>query len=98
VDRVVKHGFGLRLALMGPLERADIGGLDVTLAVQEYLLPHLDNRVEASPLLAQKVREGRLGVKTGRGFYSWSGEDRTRLLARRERLLLQIIALLNEEA
>ena len=43
VDRVVKFGFGLRLALMGPLERSDWGGLDITYQVQKYLLPFLCN-------------------------------------------------------
>jgi len=42
VDRVVKYGFGLRYALMGPLERADLGGLDVTYAVQQTVLADLD--------------------------------------------------------
>lgn len=48
VDRVVKYGFGLRLALMGPLERADLGGLDITYRVQKYLLPYLCNQTTSA--------------------------------------------------
>ena len=59
VDRVVKYGFGLRLAFMGPLERADLGGLDTTLRVQEYLLPDLDSRATPSPLLGPEGGQGR---------------------------------------
>ena len=58
IDRVVKYGFGLRLALMGPLERADLGGLDVTMRVQQYLLQYLDARTDASPRLKSLVDAG----------------------------------------
>jgi 3-hydroxybutyryl-CoA dehydrogenase len=69
VDRVVKFGFGLRLALMGPLERADLGGLDITYQVQKYLLPFLCNETQPSPLLTRKVAAQRLGAKTGGGYF-----------------------------
>ena len=48
VDRVVKFGFGLRLALIGPLERSNWGGLDITYQVQKYLLPYLCNGTNPS--------------------------------------------------
>jgi 3-hydroxyacyl-CoA dehydrogenase len=96
VDRVVKYGFGLRLAFMGPLERSDLGGLDVTLRVQEYLLPHLDNRTTPSPLLAQKVAQGELGFKSGRGYYDWSPAKAEAALAKRDRVLLLISRLLKD--
>jgi 3-hydroxybutyryl-CoA dehydrogenase len=96
VDRVVKYGFGLRLALMGPLERADLGGLDVTCRVQRYLLPDLDRRTEASPLLEERVASGRLGVKTGGGFFDWPPERAARAVAQRDRALLALIRLQEE--
>ena len=94
VDRVVKHGFGLRYAFMGPLERADLGGLDVTCAVQRYLLKDLDARTESSPLLEERVARGDLGLKTGRGFYDWPPETAAARAAKRDRALLGIIKLL----
>lgn len=93
VDRVVQHGFGLRLALMGPMERADLGGLDTTLKVQKYLLPYLDGRTSASPLLQKQVDAGRLGLKTGAGFFDWPPERTERITSQRDRALLSIIQL-----
>jgi 3-hydroxybutyryl-CoA dehydrogenase len=93
VDSVVQHGFGLRLALMGPMERADLGGLDTTLKVQKYLLPYLDGRTSASPLLQKQVDQGRLGLKTGAGFFDWPAEKKERITSQRDRALLSIIQL-----
>ena len=91
VDRVVKSGFGLRYAFMGPFERADLGGLDTTCKVQEYLLPFLDRSTTPSPLLAEKNRMGDLGLKTGRGFYDWTEEHRMTMARERDRVLLSLI-------
>ena len=96
VDRVVKYGFGLRLALMGPLERADRGGLDTTYRVQKYLLPHLDRRTQVSPLLEEQVQAGRLGLKTGGGFYDWPPEKGDSAQARHQRVLLALVQLVKE--
>ena len=94
VDRVVKYGFGLRLALMGPLERADLGGLDITYRVQKYLLPYLCNETHPSPLLTEKVAAGHLGAKSGQGFYSWPPEKTADTIKKRDRLLLELIKLI----
>lgn len=71
VDEVVKFGFGLRLPVLGPLENAELVGLDLTLAVHDYLLKHLESSPRPSALLAEKVEEGTLGFKSGRGFRDW---------------------------
>jgi len=96
VDRVVKFGFGLRLALMGPLERADLGGLDVTYQVQKYLLKYLDNRTEPSQFLEKMVKKGHKGLKTGRGFYAWDRKKAEKAVKERDRLLLALIRLVSE--
>jgi 3-hydroxybutyryl-CoA dehydrogenase len=93
VDRVVRSGFGLRLALMGPLERADLGGLDVTREVQKTILPHLDSSTAPSALLEEKIKAGHLGIKTGRGFFDWPKERVERTVRERDRLLLNLIRL-----
>lgn len=56
---------------MGPLERGDVVGLDVRLAVLERLREELGERFRPPALLRRKVRAGRLGRKTGEGFYVW---------------------------
>ncbi len=96
VDRVVKFGFGLRLALMGPLERSDWGGLDITYQVQKYLLPYLCNDTNPSPLLSQKVAAGELGAKTGQGWFDWPEEKKARAIQKRDRKLMALIHFLKE--
>lgn len=77
VDRVVKASFGRRLAVLGPLENADLVGTDLTLAVHETVLPDLDRTPGAQPLLKDLVATGRLGMKTGQGFRRWTPEKAT---------------------
>jgi 3-hydroxybutyryl-CoA dehydrogenase len=82
VDTVVKASFGRRLAVLGPLENADLVGTDLTLAIHETVLPHLDRTAGALPLLQQLVHDGKLGMKTGEGFQRWSPEQQAALRAR----------------
>jgi 3-hydroxybutyryl-CoA dehydrogenase len=68
---------------MGPLELTDVVGLDVRLGVLEYLREELGERFRPPQVVKRKVRAGKLGKKTGEGFYVWedgeivgvSGED-----------------------
>ena len=72
IDAVVKTSFGRRLAVLGPLENADMVGADLTQAIHRAVLPYLDRSTAPSPLLDRMVAEGRLGFKSDQGFYSWS--------------------------
>jgi 3-hydroxybutyryl-CoA dehydrogenase len=71
VDHVVTATFGRRLGVMGPLETADLVGLDLTLAIHDHVLPDLNRHPGPSPLLCALVERGDLGMKTGRGFREW---------------------------
>jgi len=71
VDEVIKFGFGLRLPVLGPLENADMVGLDLTLSIHAYLLKYLEASPEPSPILREKNERGELGFKTGQGFQKW---------------------------
>ncbi len=75
VDEAVKYSFGLRLGQLGPLENADMVGLDLTLSIHEYLLPRLESSGKPSPLLKRLHERGSLGFKTGEGFRSWTPES-----------------------
>jgi 3-hydroxybutyryl-CoA dehydrogenase len=57
---------------MGPLRLTDLVGLDVRLAIAEYLHEKLGERFAPPDLLRRKVAAGELGRKTGHGFYTWS--------------------------
>ncbi|WP_329543580.1 3-hydroxyacyl-CoA dehydrogenase family protein [Streptomyces sp. NBC_01356] len=56
---------------MGPLRLTDLVGLDVRLAIAEYLHSTLGERFAPPRLLRDKVARGELGRKTGQGFYTW---------------------------
>ncbi|RBP88574.1 3-hydroxyacyl-CoA dehydrogenase [Rhodobacter sp. 140A] len=92
IDRVTRYSLGVRLALIGPLLQRDLNGLDTHLSIARYLYPALDARQTPPEGLAEKVRAGHLGRKSGRGFYDWdSGRDAQ--LDAVERLLPEVIAL-----
>ena len=71
LDAVVRQGFGARLGVIGPLEQSDLGGLELTLAIHEALMPALDRTPVAHPLVARRSSEAS-PVRAGRGFRSWS--------------------------
>jgi 3-hydroxybutyryl-CoA dehydrogenase len=74
VDEAVKNSFGLRLPVLGPMENADLVGLDLTLSIHDYVLKHIESSPGPSPTLKEKVEQGDLGIKNGRGFQEWSQE------------------------
>lgn len=91
VDEVVRCSFGLRLAFLGPLATADLAGLDLTYEVHKDLFPHLDRSIEPSPLLVEKIEQGELGAKSGRGFHTWTPEKLRQVVSRRDEVLLRIV-------
>jgi 3-hydroxybutyryl-CoA dehydrogenase len=82
VDTVVKAAFGRRLAVLGPLENADLVGTDLTLAIHKTVLPDIESRPGPSPYLEKLVAEGKLGFKSGEGFRKWSAEEQAALRAK----------------
>jgi 3-hydroxybutyryl-CoA dehydrogenase len=79
VDSVIKAAFGRRLAVLGPLENADMVGTDLTLAIHKTVLPAIDSRPAPSPYLEKLVQDGKLGFKSGEGFRSWTPEQQAAL-------------------
>jgi 3-hydroxybutyryl-CoA dehydrogenase len=68
IDDAMTLGYGHR---MGPLRSTDLVGLDVRLAIAEYLESQLGERFAPPALLREKVERGELGRKSGRGFFDW---------------------------
>lgn len=71
IDRAMELGYNHP---MGPLRLSDLVGLDVRLSIAEYLASTLGARFEPPELLRRMVAEGKLGKKTGQGFYEWRDE------------------------
>jgi 3-hydroxybutyryl-CoA dehydrogenase len=90
VDTVVKASFGRRLAVLGPLENADLVGTDLTLAIHESVLGDLDRTPGPSAYLKDLVAAGKLGMKSGEGFRRWTPEQQAAL---RQRVFEHLMAL-----
>lgn len=90
VDTVVKASFGRRLPVLGPLENADLVGIDLTQAIHETVLPAIDSTPAASPYLQQLINAGKLGMKSGEGFRTWTADQQADL---RRRVLAHLKAM-----
>lgn len=75
VDTVIKSSFGRRLAVLGPLENADLVGTDLTLDIHENVLFDLEDQDAPSSYLKALVNDGKLGMKSGEGFQKWSEKE-----------------------
>lgn len=73
IDKAIKLGLNYP---MGPLELTDLVGLDVRLRNLQYLHEHLGEKYRPCPLLVKYVKAGRLGRKSGRGFYNYTTEGK----------------------
>jgi 3-hydroxybutyryl-CoA dehydrogenase len=89
LDECVKSSFGLRLPVLGPLENADLVGLDLTLDIHRTIIPELDRHAGPHEYLKMQVDAGHLGFKTGEGFRAWTDEE---MKALRERLTRHLVA------
>jgi len=74
---------------MGPLEQSDLVGLNLTLAIHEVVLPDLDVSNAPQRLLVDLVAQGYTGAGVGRGFRSWTPEQKAELQQRLDRELLR---------
>lgn len=92
LDIVLKKSFGLRSPVMGPLETADLVGLQTVVAIQRYLTPDLYNEPRPVPVLEQAVAGGHLGAATGQGLRDWTGRDPDDLRRLRQTYLLEWFA------
>jgi 3-hydroxybutyryl-CoA dehydrogenase len=96
VDAIIKNSFGLRLAVLGPLENADLVGLELTADIHRVVLPLLSRATTPSPGLLERLEAGKRGVGSGSGFYS--GWTESRVAALRARLISHVRSLLRERS
>lgn len=85
LDDCVKNSFGLRLAVLGPLENADLVGIELTRDIHRTIIPELNRDAAPNPILDAMLAEGKLGFASGEGFQVWTSaaqdEVRARLVA-----------------
>ena len=96
VDRTLKCGVGFRYPWLGPLETADLGGLDVFHGICQYLFKELSHMTTSPEFFDQIVQEGRLGIKTGQGFYDYRGVSREEVLRKRDLYFIRQLKLIRE--
>jgi 3-hydroxybutyryl-CoA dehydrogenase len=96
VDRTLKCGVGFRYPWLGPLETADLGGLDIFHSVAQYLLPALSTMQTTPEFFDQLIDEGKLGIKTGEGFYRYQADDRDEILRKRDLYFIRQWKLIRE--
>ncbi len=89
VDKVVKMTFGLRLPVVGPFENMDLVGLDLVETIHKYLLADLAVNPKPGRLLEEMVRDSKLGMKTGSGFYDWTKRDPQALIEARDQQIVR---------
>ena len=96
VDNVVKASFGRRLAVLGPLENADLVGLELTKDIHEQILFDLDANAAPSPYLRKLLDEGRTGMSAGAGFRNWQDGDLAKTKTRIANHLQRLEAILGD--
>ncbi|WFU06699.1 3-hydroxyacyl-CoA dehydrogenase family protein (plasmid) [Rhizobium sp. CB3171] len=89
IDSVVRHSIGRRLAVTGPIESADLGGLDTMYHFARLLEPSLDTSSDPPESIAALVRSGHCGASSGKGIYDWTERDGSALLSARRRELMR---------
>ncbi len=97
IDTAMTAGPGLRYGFLGPLRTADLGGLDIFLAISSYLFAELDSSTGPPRVLADLVGQAKMGAKAGEGIYPYAKEDLARFLAQRDRVLLGFLEVLKRE-
>lgn len=96
VDDVMKYGLGLRYACLGPFEVCDLGGLDIFNNIASYLFADLCDKKEPFGMLADRAAKGQFGVKTGAGFYDYSGDKAEKKIQYRDEMFTKLAKCLYE--
>lgn len=97
IDQAVRSSFGFRLPFYGPFQIADMAGLDIYAAVYDVLQDGHGERFARPQALERLAAQGRLGTKSGGGFYDYEGVALEELTARRDRLYAALGSLLREQ-
>ena len=92
IDASMRLTLGRRYSVTGPIESAELGGLDIIHTFAEFLFPDLDTSTTPPTAVTELVKSGNYGLKTCRGIYDWSERDGQALLKARADRLFQHLA------
>ncbi len=84
IDQAVKLSLGIRLPILGVVQRLDFAGIDLAYDIMKGL-------GNVDPMVEELVKQGRLGVKTSRGFYDYGGRTPEEILKKRDRRYLELL-------
>lgn len=75
IDTVVKNSFGMRLPVLGPIENADLVGLELTRDVHRVMFPELNCGKTSAKILDRLIDAGHTGMRAGQGLRTWTREE-----------------------
>lgn len=90
VDGAMKYGLGPRYACLGPFETADFGGVDVFYKIASYLFADLAHNSAIPQTLQSRYENGDWGIKSGRGFYDYTGGKAGTAVEERDRKIIRV--------
>lgn len=96
IDCATKASFGLRMPIVGLVKRFDFAGLDLAQKILRNRQYEPPRAVDHSPSIDRLVAQGRLGVKTGAGFYDYGGRSSEEIMKERDLKLIRLRELLKE--
>ena len=97
IDKAVRFGFGFRYLAAGPVMQRDHAGLEIHGAAGTSIYPSLNNSPNIAKCLSERVASGKLGMKTGEGFFSWTSESIKAERKRYDNLLRAGLKLIQKE-
>jgi len=97
IDRAVKSSLGIRIPVVGVVQRYDYTGLDLALTFEKNPSIHLVSKERSPRTLSQLVGKGYLGVKSGRGFYDYTSKNIADVLKERDQKLIRLLNFLKQK-
>lgn len=97
IDRCAREMLAPRMCITGLIKQKDISGLDTHALAQRALVPALHHGDRPGRALQDLYEAGHLGIKTGKGFYDWSGKDPAQVKAEAGRKLTELLAYLKQQ-
>ncbi len=97
VDQIAKHLLGPRMCVTGLIEQKDIAGLEIHAKAQAAIVPKLAHTNTPTRFVQDMVARGANGLRAGRGFYDWSGCDRSAVVEQATTRLTRLLDFLESE-